>query len=241
VGPTPEDDVHPEVESFPGVDPPDASPAEDRSLDELSKVGAAARAILQPRPYRELVVEVDWVTGHPPNPSAVDHLVQVLRSSTRKPVSTRGGNELSAQGGPYYPSQIRALAEKRDVRSGGSIAAIWVAYLDGRLAANRRAGGAAISGTVLAMFPDRLNETADAGGTLEAATLLHEMGHLLGLINIGYTSPRGREDPTHPGHSINQGSVMHWSVEAASGPDGLPSNFDEDDLADLRGLADGSL
>lgn len=241
MGPSPEGDVHPEVESAPGVDPADAPQTKDRPLDELSQVGAAARAILQLRPYRELVVEVDWVTGYSPSPSAIDHLVQALKSSTRKPVSTRGGSELSAQGGPYYPSQIRALAEKRDVRSGGTVAAIWVGYLDGRLAANRRAGGAAISGTVLAIFPDRLRESGNAGGTLEAATLLHEMGHLLGLINIGYTSSRGREDPIHPGHSINQGSVMHWSVEAASGSDSPPMTFDEDDLADLRGLADGSL
>ena len=220
---------------------PTLLPNEDPPLDGLTQVGAAARALLKPRPYRELVIEVDWVSGRSPTPSAVDHLMKVLRSATRKPVSARGGNELSAQGGPYYPSQIRALAEKRDQRSAGSTAAVWVVYLDGRLAINRRAAGAAISGTIIAIFPDRLRETGDADGTLEAATLVHEMGHLLGLINIGYTSPRPREDPTNPGHSTNRGSVMHWSVESASASDGLAATFDDDDLVDLRGLADGSL
>jgi len=239
--PTPEDISEPDANRLPGELSPTSHQNEEPRLDGLPQVGAAARALLQPHPFRELMIEVDWVAGHPPNPSAVDHLINVLRSSTRKPVRTRGGNELLRQGGPYYPSQIRALAEKRDQGSGGSSAAIWIVYLDGRLAINRRAAGAAISGTIIAIFPDRLKETGDADGTLEAATLVHEMGHLLGLINIGYTSPRHREDPTNPGHSTNRGSVMHWSIEAASGSDGLAATFDDDDLADLRGLADGSL
>ena len=230
-----------EVKRFPQISPSPVLPDEEPLLDEMSQVGAAARPLLQPRPYRELVIEIDWVAGYRPDPSAVDHLLKVLRSSIRKPVSARGGNELAPQGGPYYPSQIKTLAEARDRHSEGSIAAIWIVYLDGRLAANRRAAGAAISATVMAIFPDRLRESGDAEGGLEAATLVHEMGHLLGLINIGYTSPRPREDPKYPGHSSNRGSVMHWSVEAASGSDALPSTFDEDDLADLRGLADGSL
>lgn len=239
--PTLEDNIEREVARSADSLSPTLRPNQEPPLDGLTQVGAAARALLKPRPYRELVIEVDWVAGRSPTPSAVDHLMQVLRSSTSKPVVARGGNELSAQGGPYYPSQVRALAEKRDQRSAGSTAAIWVVYLDGRLAINRRAAGAAISGTVIAIFPDRLSETGDADGTLEAVTLVHEMGHLLGLINIGYTSPRPREDPTTPGHSRNRGSVMHWSVKAASGSDGLAATFDADDLADLRGLADGSL
>jgi hypothetical protein len=63
----------------------------------------------------------------------------------------------------------------------------------------------------------------------------HELGHLLGLVDLVLDT--GREDPEHPGHSRSRDSVMFWAVESdligsllGGGP---PTVFDAADRADL--------
>jgi hypothetical protein len=110
--------------------------------------------------------------------------------------------------------------------------------------------GVAVDASTVAIFKDSV---ADAEGFLgrpsaeevERSVSVHELGHLLGLVNLVYTSPRDHEDSENKGHSNNDGSVMYWAIESSdvgnfiSGD--LPDEFDEDDKADLNGLADGSI
>ncbi|MDA0926436.1 MAG: hypothetical protein O3C36_07335, partial [archaeon] len=63
--------------------------------------------------------------------------------------------------------------------------------------------------------------------------------------NLVYTSPVDHEDPDHPGHSNNDESVMYWAIESTGLRNfitgDLPTTFDDDDLADLAGLASGDI
>ena len=74
---------------------------------------------------------------------------------------------------------------------------------------------------------------------------MHEAGHLLGLVNLVYTSPIDHEDPDNPGHSSNEDSVMYWAIESTSIGNfisgSIPDEFDDDDKFDLNGMADGSI
>ena len=75
--------------------------------------------------------------------------------------------------------------------------------------------------------------------------MVHEAGHLLGLVNLVYTSPADHEDSENKGHSNNEDSVMYWAIESRSVGSfisgDLPTEFDQDDLDDMVGLADGSI
>ena len=68
---------------------------------------------------------------------------------------------------------------------------------------------------------------------------MHEVGHLLGLVDLVLET--GRQDPEHPGHSRNRGSVMYFAVESTLVGDllggGPPTRFDDADRADLRAIA----
>ncbi|CAI8163615.1 MAG: Uncharacterised protein [Methanobacteriota archaeon] len=110
--------------------------------------------------------------------------------------------------------------------------------------------GVAVDGSTVAVF---LDSVADAEGffgrpsadEVERSVTVHEAGHLLGLVNLVYTSPYDHEDPSHPGHSKNEDSVMYWAIESTSVGnfiDGdLPTEFDDEDKGDLQGMADGSI
>jgi hypothetical protein len=78
-------------------------------------------------------------------------------------------------------------------------------------------------------------------GAIEDAVTMHELGHLLGLVDLVLSTGRG--DPEHPGHSRNRASVMYWAVESDLVADllqgGPPRDFDSADLADLATIRNG--
>ena len=78
----------------------------------------------------------------------------------------------------------------------------------------------AVDASTVALFSDTIEEADGPFGRpsvedVENSVLVHEVGHLLGLVNLVYQSPIDHEDPDHPGHSSNDESVMYWAVESA--------------------------
>ncbi len=61
-----------------------------------------------------------------------------------------------------------------------------------------------------------------AGGTstdqryVEQATVVHEIGHAVGLVNNGLPMVSSHEDGAHAKHSIDNQCVMYWSVESST-------------------------
>lgn len=207
-------------------------------IDDDGTLGSAAAGLLKAEPYTTILIEFAVVGDRQPSSGAVSHLASVLQDVTGKSVDTsthalRGGD------GPYSADEIRDLSSKRASVSEGSQASIWIAYLDGGLEGNDDAVGIAVAGTVAAVFPDNFR-----GGLLsnsegvERAVLVHEVGHLLSLVEIGYESDHNRTSSDHPHHSENEDSVMHWAVESAGALDifsgGPPDTFDQADRDDLQ-------
>ena len=110
--------------------------------------------------------------------------------------------------------------------------------------------GVAVDASTIAIFKDSVDEAEGLFGRpsseeVERAVSVHEVGHLLGLVNLVYTSPIDHEDSGHPGHSNNDNSVMYWAIESNNVGNfitgSLPDEFDDDDKSDLQGMASGSI
>lgn len=222
------------------------------TLNDLDAVGEAARALLQEGAFTQIVVEIDAVRGLGPSPEAKEVLRQRIATVTGKPVTFQGSSYIDSNKNSYTINDLTALSEKRQFKSVEPAISIWIAYLDGFVQENPYGLGVSMSSTSIAVFPRRIKTTANNAtppiepDLLETATLVHELGHLLGLVNLIYESPRDHADPHYPGHSKNPRSVMYKGIEQAFGATifgaGPPSTeFDSDDLADLRDIAEGRL
>lgn len=80
-----------------------------------------------------------------------------------------------------------------------------------------------------------------------AAVLVHEMGHLFGLVNNGAEMQRDHQDDEHGAHDSNEECIMFFAVENSSVADLIKDRigagdeedvgFDDDCIDDLKALA----
>ena len=207
--------------------------------------GAEATTYLR-GPADRIVVEVNQAEGAEIAPEALSHFRTVLESVTNKTVNIDTATIPTARS-TYTAEDLRNLEdEHRQTATDGDTASMHVLSLKGSFSDQQGIVGVAFSGSSFALFLEQQRVTGlGDSAAVERAVLLHEAGHLLALVNVGYDSPRERADPDHPNHSGNEDSVMHWAVESASilstlrgGP---PDDFDEDDRADLADIASGAI
>lgn len=207
-------------------------------------VGAMARRYLQPSPATRLKVEVDYAKGRRPTTQALEHVESILRRETGKDVEVRADDQIDTSKGSYSFNDIAAFERMhRDAHSAGSAASMWVIYLDGSLSGESGTIGVAITASTAAIFADHIDDAGTAvvgSDQIERAVLMHEIGHLLALVNIGYVSEHDHEDPGHRGHSNSRKSVMYWQIEdkglVAVITGGPATDFDDDDRDDLEML-----
>ncbi len=80
--------------------------------------------------------------------------------------------------------------------------------------------GVSIVGTpVIAIFKDIVLSSSfipQVARFVEQATLVHEFGHVMGLVNNGVPMVLDHLDPEHPRHCTNDRCVMYWVNEGAS-------------------------
>jgi hypothetical protein len=82
--------------------------------------------------------------------------------------------------------------------------------------------GLNVGGTpVLAIFKEVIqsnvsNPNGPAAKFVEQSTLVHEMGHALGFVDMGVPKQSNHVDTAHPGHTLNSDCVMYWLNEGVS-------------------------
>jgi hypothetical protein len=225
----------------PGKTNPGAVPAP--TYDDDGSVGAMARTYLRRSPATALTVEVDWVSGRDPSSSALDHLASILTRELHKPggITIQRDDRISSSRTRWSVADLTALERtNRHAHSSGSRATIWICYVGGSYADSETALAVTFSASSVAVFRDRFDDATTAlilASEVERSVLVHEAGHLMALVNIGYRSRFDHEDPAHPHHSNNTASVMYWAVEDVSVRNllrgGPPADFDDADRADL--------
>jgi hypothetical protein len=106
---------------------------------------------------------------------------------------------------------------------------------------------------VVAMFKDVIAGTASVATPnveryVEQSTLIHELGHAIGLVMFGVPVTSPHHDDAHGAHCTNQDCVMYWLNEGASDMAAFATRFvltrdsilfDQACLADIDALTGG--
>jgi len=221
-------------------------------------VGAYNKDYLRGRPYDALFIEIDYVKGFPPSEEAIDHLRDRIGGYCEKGSITVDWKAFDSDDDRYTLEEIVELEREHRTswRHDGTIV-LYVLYLNGEYSGNRNALGLAYYADAFVVFKERIEDVATtrldnpflvSSNDIEKSVLVHEFGHLLGLVNINYRSGRDHEDPEHENHCIHEDCVMNAQIETTAIANLIntggtsnkpPTDFCADCQADLHTIAGG--
>jgi hypothetical protein len=191
-------------------------------------------AYLKPSPYSRLVIEVDATEGFAPRPAVESAVLETLRGAVDKPggVSvTRDQMALPRKGSTYEwtEAELFQLADSTFTLApvAGTVR-MHVMFLDGQYKGGQVLG-LAWSSTHLVVFKETIERSCRSGlgSTLgdrvceaaEQGVWVHELGHLLGLVNNGLPMAAPHQSAEHPGHDSSDRCVMFWAFDTTASLD----------------------
>lgn len=185
-------------------------------------VGASANEILASSKYSSLKIEVQYMTGFAPDAAALNNLQSLVTSLVNKP----GGimivtKEIPASGNTTLSVDNVVTIEKnnRTAFTSGSEIALYVLYTNGNYTDNNVLG-IAYKNTSVVLFGKKINDNSGGIGQASRTKLVatvaeHEMGHLLGLVDLGSTMQSAHRDAAHGSHCSNSGCLMYYASETS--------------------------
>jgi Metallo-peptidase family M12 len=185
-------------------------------------VGASANEILSSAKYSSLKIEVQYMTGYPPDAAALNHLQSTLSILLNKP----SGISIVTKEIPVSSKTTLSLNDIIDIEKNnrtafttGNELAVCILYTNGNYTDNNVLG-IAYKNTSVAIFGKMIYDNSGGIGQasrskLEATVLEHELGHLLGLVDLGSPMQAGHKDAAHGNHCNNSNCLMYYASETS--------------------------
>lgn len=217
-----------------------------RERADFSDLGSRAAEYFKDGTYTSLVIEIDYMKGMKPSQEALDAFKKALtdlqsKKLLRKPggIQIKVDEEIDASIPPngWTINLLQELEIKhRQHRPGGAQAAAYFLYVDGPWHGDTKGGGRvlgiAYSGSTMTLFKKTVDDVCQSAAVLpgtatrlcnvvEASTVLHEFGHILGLVDNGLAMANDHRDKDHSAHCTNKDCVMYWTNNQSSMADSL--------------------
>jgi hypothetical protein len=208
-------------------------------------VGASANEVLASSKYTSLKIEVQYVAGNQPDAGALNHLQATLSNLVHKP----GGisivtKEIAAPSNTVLSVNDVIQIEKnnRTAFTSGSELSVYVLYINGTYT-DDNVLGVAYKNTSVVLFGKKIQDNSGGIGQASRTKLVatvaeHELGHLLGLVDIGSPMQTNHKDAAHGNHCSNTNCLMYYASETSDIlgfliTGNIPS-FDANCVADLH-------
>lgn len=205
--------------------------------------GGLAKDYLSDERYSNLYVEIDYASGFGPDPQALNRLEQQLNQYLDKSQITVDPDDvLDLQGQDVCVSDLVDIEEQhRDRDTGGDTIVLYILYVSGECQGEKEVAGVTYSGSSFAVYKEKIIDSISIGDPdyvehrriAEANVLLHEFGHIAGLVNeLDFQSEHDHEDLLNPNHSKYKASIMYFEATFTEYQD-----FDFYDREDLNAIA----
>lgn len=190
----------------------------------LQATGSSANDFLSSTKYSTLVIEVFYVANFRPQAQTLVNLKNFMQARLNKP----GGisiieTEIESPGlAPYDINEIAQIESTvRTKYNAGNILTMYLFFADGGTPTDTDSEfilGSAYRNTSFVMYESTIKNLSDSAlepdrADLETTVILHELGHLLGLTNLGSNMQTPHEDTAHPKHCNNSNCLMFWKAE----------------------------
>jgi hypothetical protein len=185
-------------------------------------VGASAHDLLASSKYTSLKIEVQYMSGFQPDAAALNHLQSVLSGLINKPAGiTIVTKEIPAVSNTILSIDDIAQIEKnnRTAFTSGTELAVYVLYTNGTYSDNNVLG-VAYKNTSVALFGKKIQDNSGGIGQASRTKLVatvaeHELGHLLGLVDLGSPMQTNHKDASHGNHCNNSNCLMYYASETS--------------------------
>lgn len=197
----------------------------DPTAENKKSLGASAEDILSNDIYNSLTIEFVYSLGFKPEEETKNSLIQFLNNRITKP----GGILIketvinAPQNAPFDIDEIKEIEEdNRTAYTEDDNIAVYVFFSNGNSSKDTDTSvtlGTAYLNTSIVIYKKTMldlianNQSSDVE-TLEATTLQHEFGHILGLVNISDDDihPKGHEDPDNARHCVIEDCLMYFEA-----------------------------
>lgn len=208
-----------------------------QNFSHTQSTGASASDFLSDDNFTSLSIEIDFVEGFQPSQAALNNLEAFLKQRLNKPgvVSVSLDDAISSpQNSSFTTDEIYELEQDhRDTYSEGNTIAAYFIILDGAYEIENVLGVAYLN-TSMALFEEVIRDNTGGLGqpsasTVEASVLMHEFGHILGLVNIGTGAVQAHEDAENEAHCNVESCLMYWAIQTTD----LMGNLTGGDIPEL--------
>ena len=180
--------------------------------------GSSAHDLLSSENFKALKVEIQYMEGFEPDLGAIVQLERFLKKHLHKPEGiTIVTKEIKAASSESLTREdvSRIEAENRQFYSYDDMITLYFLYTNGEYI-NPKILGEAYRNTSAVIYGKAIMENTGKLGKpnrtkLEATILLHETGHLLGLVNKGSAMHSEHIDEQHASHCSNKDCLMYWA------------------------------
>lgn len=223
-------------------------------LSSLTGGSVSARDLVSDEDYSNWIIEVDHTPGMQPSTDTVNGMLSRVKAVVSKDtVRVEYSDRDLPSNDRWTRSQLQSLHENhQDKKTSGDTVVTHLLYVDG-VYEQEGVLGFAVGHEWIVIFKERINQGCDNAGPLglpvcssndreraHTAVLVHEVGHIMGLVNNGIPMVTPHEAANcdgerDSGHSSNENSVMFCGVNTVGlfGLQSIPTEFDANDKRDL--------